>query len=77
MLDTNNQTAVRQLLFKLLTSDREEQVVSALKAAGLWDHKASWRLLGIGMTTTRRSVLKRSSLKQRSRRRSRMRSTRF
>ena len=46
MLDTNNHEAVRELLFKLLHADREEEVVEALKVTGLWDHEASWRLLG-------------------------------
>ena len=46
MLDTNKHEAVRALLFKLLAADREEEVVGALKATGLWDHGASWRLLG-------------------------------
>ena len=46
MLDTNNHQAVRKLLFKLLAADREEEVVDALAEAGLWDHEASWRLLG-------------------------------
>ena len=46
MLDTNNHKAVRELLFKLLTADHEEEVVRALEATGLWDHEASWRLLG-------------------------------
>ncbi len=46
MLDTSDQTAVRELFFQLLTADREEEVVHALTAAGLWDHEASWRLLG-------------------------------
>ena len=46
MLDTNNHEVVRELLFKLIAADREEEVVDALKATGLWDHEASWRLLG-------------------------------
>ena len=46
MLDTNNHKAVRKLLLKLLAADREEEVVGALEATGLWDHEASWRLLG-------------------------------
>ena len=46
MLDTNDHAAVRKLLFALLKADREEEVIHALKATGLWDHDASWRLLG-------------------------------
>ena len=46
MLDTNNHQDVRELLFKLLVADREEEVEGTLKSVGLWDHKASWRLLG-------------------------------
>ena len=46
MLDTDNHEVVRELLFKLIAADREEEVVDALKATGLWDHEASWRLLG-------------------------------
>ena len=46
MLDTSNHAAVRELLFKLLNADREEEVVAALEATELWDHKASWRLPG-------------------------------
>ena len=46
MLDTNNHVAVRELLFNLLTVDREDEVIRVLKAAGLWDHGVSWRLLG-------------------------------
>ncbi len=46
MLNANNHQDVRELLFKLLAADREEEVEGALKSTGLWDHKASWRLLG-------------------------------
>ena len=46
MLNTNNHEAVRNLLFDLLAADREEEVVDALTTTGLWDHEASWRLLG-------------------------------
>ena len=46
MFDTNNHAAVRELLIELLKADREEEVVQALEEAGLWDHEASWRLLG-------------------------------
>ncbi len=46
MFDTNNHEGARELLFKLLTADREEEVVQALEAVGLWDPEASWRLLG-------------------------------
>ena len=46
MLNTQDQDAVRSLLLTLLNADREEEVVHALKQAGMWDHKASWRLLG-------------------------------
>lgn len=46
MLDTQNDEAVRSLLMTLLLADREEEVVHALEQAGMWDDKASWRLLG-------------------------------
>ena len=46
MLNTSDHTEVRELLFQLLTADRERDVVRALEVAGLWDHAASWRLLG-------------------------------
>lgn len=46
MLDTQDHDAVRSLFLTLLNADREEEVVHALKQAGMWDHKASWRLLG-------------------------------
>ena len=46
MLDINDHAAVRKLLFTLLEANREEEVVQALTATGLWDHEPSWRLLG-------------------------------
>lgn len=46
MINTDDSTAVRDLLFELLTVDREKEVINALDAVGLWGHEASWRLLG-------------------------------
>ena len=38
--------AARDLLFRLLAADREDEVIEALKDAQLWDDEKSWRLLG-------------------------------
>ena len=39
-------TVARDLLLELLHADREEQVISTLESAGLWDAPEAWRLLG-------------------------------
>ncbi len=46
MFNANNHQDVYDLLFRLLAADREEKVEEALRSTGLWDNKASWRLLG-------------------------------
>lgn len=46
MIDPNDAQAARDLFFRLLRADTEEEVVRALSDAGLWDEPAAWRLLG-------------------------------
>lgn len=39
-------TSARELCFKLLRADLEDQIVEILSEAGLWDDPTAWRDLG-------------------------------
>lgn len=41
-----NNEQKRKLCLELMQADREEQVITVLKAAGLWDERRVWRLYG-------------------------------